>query len=57
MTIPSNEQLIELSFTEAEGATTVLAGQQPHLDRSATRARRTGDGTGASNSSIDYLPG
>ena len=48
---PSNEQLIELSFSESEGATTVRDGQQRHLDRRAPRGRRTGDGTGASTSS------
>ncbi len=39
---PSNEQLIELSFSESEGSTTVLPGQQRDLDRRAPRVPGVG---------------
>ena len=53
---PSNEQLIELSFTESEGSTTVLMVNSGISDRRSAAALRTGVGAGASPSSSGSWP-
>ncbi len=50
---PSNEQLIELSFSESEGSTTVLMVNSG-ISPTSGAAPRTRDGTGASTSSSGY---
>ena len=51
---PANEQLIELSFSESDGSTTVLMVNSAIVTRGAPRRTRTAAGARAWTSSSGY---